>query len=865
MSFRQLIRHCRLILAVLLLGSAGSYLSAYVLPFGTYPKLEINGNNTLSLNLHQVDGSRSYYGDDNALQDKTFTNSSNLYITGELYKDLLLNATVDANRYSPDQYHWNLRYNGDDAHVLLGEFNANLVGNEYAQLNRSLEGLKVDVQLPRGTLSLIGSNLQAPVHTDTFYGQNISGPYYLTASPIVDGSEVVTVNDRQLTRTTDYTIDYNNGALYFTAGTIISPADKVTVSYEVQANGLGGGQLYAMRATYPLTNNLVVGATQLMIEGGGQGATEREERDQYLGAGTPGPFYLSSRPILAGSEVVTINGVLVPTLTSTGEQTYTLNYQTGQLLFHQGYEPPAGSTLIVRYRVMISGAGGSDRSVTGLDLDWALRNGLKFNVQAAQSQGQNEADAGSNRTAFTVSADYNTERLSADARYRDVGSAFTPLEMVGYRNIDKDFQWALNYSPTRDLTFSTNGNTTRLPLNPYASNTQGSLLMDEINRYFTLDYHPKSWPRIVYQHSTQDSSQVGAGSLGDSTRTDSLSLTIAREHLNGTLNFNRVSTDSRQLTDINDPLSSQFSYRGATDNASLNLQYQPNDRVNMGVNVAANRIQANSTNGDTATSGHNAQVNASYRASKNLSFSSALTMNQTGSAQSVTGSNISAQQDRDLNFSADWQAMSNVKVNMLFSKSHTEGDLYSNSDSDNLTTNIGWEVNKQLDINGYWSRQNLSYLESPGGSVSNMVGMNTRIGPLGKLRINLDAQHLWGETSTAVSQMLATEAMSMRTVRPNVADPYGLTSTGNQLTSLAVQVSYPIQKKQEVFVTADTMRSSGFPSESVKNSLSLGWNYNINENLTFTLNAGRVQYRDKANESLNYGANQLNAQFSWHF
>jgi len=865
MCFRKLIRHCRPVLAALLLGSAASFASAYVLPLGTYPKIEINGNNILSLNLNQVEGSRSFYGDDNAGRDQTITNSSNLYITGELYKDLYLNATVAADRYTPDKYHWNLRYDGNDAKVLLGEFNANLTGNEYAQLNRSLEGLKVDVVVPRGSLSLVGSNLQAPVRTDTFYGQNISGPYYLTASPIVDGSEVVSVNDRQKTRTTDYTIDYNNGVLNFTAGTIISPADKVTVSYEVLANGLGGGRLYAMRATYPLTNNLIVGASHLILDGQSQGSTQRDERDQFLGNGTPGPFYLTSRPIIPTTEVVTINGVLVPAVTETGEHPYTLDYQTGQLLFRQGYEPPSGSTLIVRYRVEVTGGGGGDRTVTGVDVNWALRNGLKFNVQAAQSQRNSEDNAGKNNTALTLGADYTDDRLNLSTRYRSVGTGFAPLEMVGYRNVDQELQWSLRYSPTKDLTFSSNGNNTRLPLNPYLFGSTSSLLMDEANRFYTIDYHRNGWPRLVYQHSTQDSTQVGAGDLGNSITTDSVSLTIAREHLNGSLDFNHVTNNSRQLTDLNNPESPVFDYQGSTDNAALNLQYQPNDRVDVGVNLAANRIKASSTNGDTSTTGRNAQVRASYRASNNLTFSTSLTMNQTGSAQSVTGGNISALQDRNLNFNADWQPMQNVNVNLLYSKSRTQGDLYSNSDSDNLSANVGWQVNTLLNINGYWTRQNLKYLESPGGSVSNMVGMTTDIGPLGKVKITLDAQHLWGETSAGVNQLLATQGAAMRTVRTQVEDQYATMATGNQLTTLAARVSYPIGQKQEVFLTADTMRSSGFPSQSVKNSFGLGWNYHINNNLTFTVDAGRVQYHDEANQSLNYGANQLNAQFSWNF
>ncbi|MHB9106131.1 MAG: hypothetical protein ACYDCO_03655 [Armatimonadota bacterium] len=865
MCFQKLLRHCRPILALLLLGSAGSYISAYVLPLGTYPKIEIDGNNTLSLNLNQIEGSSTYYSDDNFGRDRTLTNTSNLYITGELYNDLYLNANVAADPYSPDTVNWNLRYDGNDAKVLLGEFNPNMTGNEFVGLNRSLQGMKVDVVLPRGTLSLIGSNLQAPVRTDTFYGQNISGPYYLTASPIVDGSEVVTVNNTPKNRTNDYSINYLTGELSFSYGTIITPADKVTVSYEVKASGLGGGKLYAARATYPVANGLQVGASHLILDGQNEGSSFRDERDQYVGTGTRGPYDLTSRPIVPGSETVTINGVLVPTVTETSDRPYTLDYQTGRLLFAQGYEPPTGSTLIVRYRVEISSSGGGDRSVTGVDVDWALKNGMKFNAQVAQSQDDAATDVKGSNTAVTLGARYDSERLNVSTKYRSIGSGFSPLQSVGYRNVDKELQWSLNYRPSKDLSISTSGNNARLPLNPYTSSSTSDILMDELNQLFTIDYHKDSWPRLTYQRSTQDTSQVGSGSLGNTSTTDSLNLSLSGEKLSGALSFNHSTNSSRQLTDQNNPQSSIFEYSGTNDNANLNLQYQPNDRFDMGMNLAMNRIKAESSGGATTTTGSNAEVHANYQASKNLKLSAQLMANETGSAQSVTGGSINALKDQSMNVSATWKPTTNVDVNLMLTKQRTEGDLYSNSESDNITANVGWQASEKINLNGYWTRQNLKYIDSPGGSVSNMVGIHSDIGPLGKVKLSMDAQHLWGETSEAVNQMLYSSAASMRSVRVPIEAQYAQAATGNRLTTLAARISYPIAKNQEIFLTGDTSRSSGYPSKSVKNSFGLGWDYHINENLTFTLNAGRVQYRDEANEGLNYGANQLNAQLAWHF
>ena len=258
-------------------------------------------------------------------------------------------------------------------------------------------------------------------------------------------------------------------------------------------------------------------------------------------------------------------------------------------------------------------------------------------------------------------------------------------------------------------------------------------------------------------------------------------------------------------------------------------------------------------------------LHASYRAADNLTFTTSLAANTTGSTHSVTGDDNAALRDRNFNFIADWRLKSNLYMNLAYNNTQTAGGYYSNSESDNLSANIGWQANPWLNLNGYWSRQNLQYMDSPGGSVSNMLGINTEIGPIGKATLNLDVQHLWGETSYAVNQMLMTDADARRTVRATLTDQDMTIATGNQLMTLAARIGYPIARKQEVFLTGEIMQSSGFPSESLKTSCGIGWNYYLNDNLTFTLDAGRVQYHDDANQGLNYSANQLNAQLSWNF
>ncbi len=407
MAFRKW-KRLALFLLVILLWMHATPLYAYLLPFSIfngYPKLDVNGSNNLSFNVDQVSGSASSFDDDNYGHTTNFSEASNMHLTGNLMKNLSLDMTYLADTNAPDQLTWKLRYTTKYTTFTLGDFTANITGNDFATLNRTLFGVEMDAKLPNGgTLTALTSTLEAPVHTDTFYGSNISGPYYLTATPIVDASEVITVNNVKKARGVDYTLDDTSGILNFTSGTLIAPTDQVVASYEVNENGLGGGQLYAIRATYPVLKNVKIGFTRLDLVGTGLPSTSVAKTDQILGDGTPGPFYLTYRPVASGSELLMINGVLQARNTA-----YTINYDTGAILFTAGYAPPYGATVIVTYQVVEQGSSATDSSVTGMDMEWQALHGLALNVQTAQSAG--------NPTTVSTPA----EQISSEPIYPQVG------------------------------------------------------------------------------------------------------------------------------------------------------------------------------------------------------------------------------------------------------------------------------------------------------------------------------------------------------------------------------------------------------------------------------------------------------------
>jgi hypothetical protein len=356
-----------------------------------YPKIDLSGSNNLSLNINDVKGSQNSFQDDNYQRGQTFTRSSDLHLSGELYKDLQFTANLSANQYAPDQFTWNMLYDGGSAKTKVGEFTTNLGGNEFVTLNRALTGVESSAVLPKGTLTVVGSTLKSPVYTMAFDGQNTNGPYFLTPAPIVTGSEVVRVNDQVKKRDADYSIDYTNGILNFSSTYLISPVDHVVVSFEASTGGSGSGRLTAVRASYPFGSKLTVGATHLQLQGKPTGGGSERVRNEVLtndASGLPDAYYLSYRPIVAGSELVRVNSY-----PQTPDIAYTLDPNTGKITFKAGFVPRIHSTVIVDYTRQIPATAGENRSVTGVDVDWKAGK-LGVNLQAAQSQGGSTSASG---------------------------------------------------------------------------------------------------------------------------------------------------------------------------------------------------------------------------------------------------------------------------------------------------------------------------------------------------------------------------------------------------------------------------------------------------------------------------------------
>ncbi|MBC7476405.1 MAG: hypothetical protein H7263_19135, partial [Candidatus Sericytochromatia bacterium] len=121
----------------------------------------------------------------------------------------------------------------DKSSVLWGDFttspkNVDFTTPTMTNYNRVLTGAKVDLDIPGITnLQVFGAMTNQAFDRDEIKGAGVSGPYYTSKYPLVNGSERITIETRDrtfnnkiistktLNRLSDYNIDYNNGSIIF--------------------------------------------------------------------------------------------------------------------------------------------------------------------------------------------------------------------------------------------------------------------------------------------------------------------------------------------------------------------------------------------------------------------------------------------------------------------------------------------------------------------------------------------------------------------------------------------------------------------------------------------------------------------------
>jgi len=570
--------------------------------------LSVHGYQTWTWRNNSVSGgqaSGTAFGLDNYGYDSSFDNNTSLTIDGEIINRVRLHGNINKSRFMPTDRRYYLMYDGDRTDVTLGDLNASLSGNEFATFSRTMRGLEIDTTLGKNTgFSLLTSKTDAAVKQDVLAGNNTVGPYYLTRNPIVDGSEQVWVDEQLKQRGVDYIIDYDFGVLTFQGVNVIPSTSTIAISYEYDAPGRTAGTLIGMRGTIPLSPKLTLGTSLLMqrASGGSGGGTQTgtvSHREEFFGANSVGPYSLIYRPLVEGSEVVTVG-----TAVQVRNTDYQLNYVSGLLTFARPVSTAALIVVDYRYESALTPPS-PDQQILGIDGAWKFRENAGLNFEMAYASGGRKAGDTNpeNGLAFNLRGAGQFGKLDAAVGLRKVSDGFRRLESTGFQRNESGMDLTLNYKASEHVNVQSrfNNYTSDGALNfgvtgafnqglTNSTSLSGKNKTSQLFGTVTLAY--PEWPEL--RLSFQRMSNNAATSTNSSSMT-SADLVYRRGKLS---TQGQVSLSDQSYSSGGAALSGYTNMLGANGNQTrsgrLSFAYEASEKLRGGIDLAATAVLSGS-------------------------------------------------------------------------------------------------------------------------------------------------------------------------------------------------------------------------------------------------------------------------------
>ncbi|MCX5849995.1 MAG: hypothetical protein NTW65_11185 [Deltaproteobacteria bacterium] len=271
------------------------------------------GIGEIKIGYGQTKGDYGYLKDQTWFDDGLYKNGRGaFFMKGKFFKDVLITAAYDSDKKKRDDlFRENdttfdtedkypiygdesktgyealsadklyLKVEKNRSYLLYGDYRTDLNDARLAAYNRSFNGLKYELNTPRFKIRAFGSYTDQTQVMDALPGKGISGYYYLTKRPVMEGSErvVIEVRDRYRTdivlsresksRGSDYEIDYDQGALLFKGPIPSHDGDYnpfyIVVSYESKSNG-EQYYVYGGRGAFKIIDPLEIGVTGVIEE-----------------------------------------------------------------------------------------------------------------------------------------------------------------------------------------------------------------------------------------------------------------------------------------------------------------------------------------------------------------------------------------------------------------------------------------------------------------------------------------------------------------------------------------------------------------------------------------------------------------------
>ena len=804
--------------------------------------LSMTGHSTLTYRWQDakgLPGGLSLFRGDYLYLSPGVERQSDLLVNGEVLPGLRLDASM-ARTYLGNESRWTLGYGFGDADLALGDITATLDGNPLLEMRRSLKGLRLQGKIPGGEFTMVASQAKAPVRTDTFFGRNTSGPYYLTASPIVDGTERVELDGAPLSRGRDYSLDYDIGLLQFDPSIIVPPTSRVTVTYEHFAPG-GAGRLMAMRMSHS-SGRVTVGTTYASI-GKRNAPSSWARRDRWLGNNSIGPFTLSQRPVVPGSDEVLVAG-----LVQTRDLHYQVDYAAGRITFM--FPITLGTPVEVLYRVRAENKPGGDERLMGLDL--AFKPSKQTRLEGYLARSGLASGGGAGASEFRMAGDW--QRLNVEARMRRASPSFSGLD--GMERIDSERGVRIAYRPISHVSLSADLRNLRQPQFAYFGAAQGPLVARK-EQDWRAEISVPGWPSLSYSRTRRSSRSLEGGAQPENSLTESLGLVYSRKVFGASANLLKTRATGVPFTTIGDSTPAA-PYSAASRALRYNLWYRPSTRLNVTYDGGTSRLAA--AGQGASVPAQSRRVAVSYSPSSKVNIMLSDVGQRTGAVSALS---LPAYDTRMTMVSLQYTPSSKWSANLAADRQNFSGSGSTNSAAASLSGGLSLRPSEYVSVDMQLTRQNIASLAAGGKSANDIMSLGLHAGPWRRLTADLGFHQLNGILTGSFAP-LGSPAGSAPAAR-GLAFPETAAYAVSATSTVRGRLAYDIGRRQSVFVEGERLRGSRYLAAGSTDAAAVGWQYRLTDQTSFTADFRRIRHRDPADSRRNYSANLFSAQLGFDF
>ncbi|MCE5239070.1 hypothetical protein LLH23_11310 [bacterium] len=627
--------------------------------WGLFQGLQINGSNDLTFQQNLVQGSESAYSGQRWDTD-SFIRQSSLSLEGPIWKEFAFKADFSSSGYGSSTSSFVMGYVGKSTAVYYGDLNIDLSGNGFASFSESVKGWQLDQKIGPGLLRGFYSTTKSITRKQTISGNNTTGPYFLTYTPVMEGSETVKVNEQRMQFGVDYKLDYDSGQLYFEVeggkSTIIPDTSSITVTYQSAGGDAQGSMLYGARLLMPLMHNRAqVGVTMIKQDypEGNASDTVGYQEDVFTGSGSTGPFDVNFSPIIENGKTVIYKGkqqvieqallVLVDGFEKAENVDYDAYRSIGRIIFRSAV--PATSMVTIRYYYDLStDETVSDNALLGVDMFYHFSPQLSLEAEYGRSDGGSTANSGD---ALRTSLSYMTPKLRITGQYRNVAPTFTYMDSVSDTTRSRGLDFSASWEPIEHVSLG---------------GTYSSLKSSEGYSFGSSTYYTGTSAVKLAQ---------------DGSTTSGLSVDTSRSDMELRLDFPNwpiLLWEYQQLSNASSSSDSKYTY----NNTSLN--WSPTGKP---YSISASYNQAHQTylsaEDSTTSDGSDTQQlqwSASYRPSDKLSFSFTQSRNDSSALDNASSSSSSNDQ-----VSVHWSPWSQLDINYDLTLTSSVGNTSSSLSS----------------------------------------------------------------------------------------------------------------------------------------------------------------------------------------